>query len=79
MSDKPTERERLLKGLGASHSVTLSDRPAQGPLGLLQLRGEIAQRLQSTGGRPTDQSWTLSRLVKFDPERWRARAPGDAA
>ena len=65
-----TRRERLARGLGASRTVTLHDRSAQGPLGMLQLRAELVARLQSSGGRPTDPTWTLRRQVMFNPDRW---------
>lgn len=38
---------------------------------LLQLRAEVATRLRSSGGRPTDPSWTVQRLVPFGEDRWK--------
>jgi hypothetical protein len=37
---------------------------------LLQLRAEIAARLHSSGGRPTDPRWTLKRVVPFGSGSW---------
>lgn len=59
----------IAAALGASRQVPVQ-REAQGPLGLLQLRSELAERLQSDGGRPTDPSWTLRRVVPFRPSGW---------
>jgi hypothetical protein len=38
---------------------------------LLQLRAEVARRLRSTGGRPTDPEWNVQRLIPFRDDRWR--------
>lgn len=57
--------------LGASRVISLPGLPSSGPLDLLQLRAEVAQRLRSSGGRPTDPSWNVQRLVPFREERWR--------
>jgi hypothetical protein len=62
--------DRIADALGASHTIELPPRPAQGPLGLLQLRAEVACRLQSSGGRPTDPDWSLRRVVPFKPAKW---------
>jgi DNA-binding transcriptional MerR regulator len=37
----------------------------------LALREEFERRLRSTGGRPSDPSWTLTRQVPFKEESWR--------
>lgn len=42
------------------------------PPGLLALAHRLNERLVSTGGRPTDPSWTLSRRVPFSHETWEA-------
>jgi hypothetical protein len=64
------EKERLAKGLGASRVVEVEQQSVGGPLDLLALRAEFDQRLQSSGGRPTDPSWKLSRQVPFKEESW---------
>ncbi|HTX01405.1 MAG TPA: MerR family transcriptional regulator [Acidimicrobiales bacterium] len=48
----------------------------------MALREEFERRLRSTGGRPSDPSWTLTRQVPFKKESWRrlqqlAEAVGD--
>ncbi len=61
----------IADALGASRHVHVeAGAQAQGPLGLLQLRSELALRLQSDGGRPTDPSWTVRRVVPFRPAGW---------
>ncbi|MBM4368042.1 MAG: hypothetical protein FJ090_14620 [Deltaproteobacteria bacterium] len=62
--------DRIAGALGASRRVTLAPGGGQGPLGLLQLRAEVADRLRSTGGRPTDPDWTVRRVVPFRPAGW---------
>lgn len=37
---------------------------------MLALRHEFQSRLRSTGGRPSDPSWTVSRQVPFKEESW---------
>ncbi len=59
----------IATALGASRRIPVST-DAQGPLGLVQLRSELALRLQSDGGRPTDPAWTIRRIVPFRPAGW---------
>ena len=40
------------------------------PIGLGVLAGRIAKRLVSTGGRPTDKDWVLTRKVPMKKETW---------
>ncbi len=61
----------LGQALGANRVIPLPGLPSGGPLDLLQLRAEVATRLQSSGGRPTDPSWTVQRLVPFGEDRWK--------
>jgi len=56
---------------GASCVAALPGVPSGGPLDLLQLRADVARRLQSSGGRPTDPRWNVQRLVPFQEARWR--------
>lgn len=67
-----TERktDSLAKRLGASRVQKLGEKPRKSPLGLLHLQSEISNRLQSSGGRPTDPSWTVTRQVPFRSETW---------
>lgn len=64
-------RERIAGLLGASRSVPLEGLPSQGPLDLLTLRRVVHERLQSSGGRPTDPSWSITRSIRFHPDRWK--------
>ncbi len=66
-----TFAERTQRALGSSRVVPLDHLPSQGPLDLLELRREVQARLRSSGGRPTDPSWVLTRTVRFKPEHWR--------
>ena len=61
---------RVGQALGASRVVALPDLPSSGPLDLLKLRAHVAQRLRSSGGRPTDPGWTVQRLVPFREAGW---------
>lgn len=65
---KPAAAE-IAAALGASRRIPVNT-DAQGPLGLVQLRSELALRLQSDGGRPTDPAWTVRRIVPFRPAGW---------
>lgn len=72
---KTTERKkidpaRVSRALGSSRVVPVADTPSRGPLDLLQLRAEVERRLKSSGGRPTDPDWTMTRVVRFQPSRW---------
>lgn len=69
VSNDSTRRARA-DALGASRAVEVSAEHAQGPLGLVQLRAEVENRLRSSGGRPTDPAWTIRRVVPFKPDGW---------
>ena len=62
---------RVAQSLGASRAIGLPGLPSGGPLDLLRLRANMARRLRSTGGRPTDPDWKVQRLVPFGEARWR--------
>lgn len=64
------KKKSLADRLGASRVEKLPAPPAKSPLGLLHLQHEIQTRLRSSGGRPSDPSWTVSRQVPFKPEVW---------
>ena len=70
MSKRTRSTKKLAAALGATRVEAVSDKSHQGPLGLLAPRDEIATRLRSTGGRPTDPSWTERRCVPFSEETW---------
>ncbi|MBI5515220.1 MAG: hypothetical protein HY909_15695 [Deltaproteobacteria bacterium] len=61
---------RVSAALGSSRVVPVRGTPSRGPLDLLALRAEVERRLRSSGGRPTDPDWTMSRIVRFQPARW---------
>jgi hypothetical protein len=70
MHRKQLDPDRVSKALGSARVVPVSRAPSRGPLDLLQLRVEVERRLKSSGGRPTDPEWKLSRVVRFKPSRW---------
>jgi hypothetical protein len=67
---KDQDKSRIAEALGASRVVELGPKTVGGPLELLALREEFNQRLRSSGGRPTDPAWTVTRLVPFKEENW---------
>ena len=62
---------RVGQMLGATRVVSVPGLPSGGPIDLLHLRADVARRLKSTGGRPTDPAWNVQRLVPFRDDRWR--------
>lgn len=67
---KREDKNKIAQALGASRVIDLEQKSLRGPLDLLALREEFKQRLRSTGGRPTDPSWTVSRQVPFKEDSW---------
>ncbi len=67
---KDDDKAELAKGLGAARVVEIGQRTIGGPLDMLALREEFNERLRSSGGRPTDPSWKVSRQVPFKAESW---------
>lgn len=67
---KKEDKAKLAEGLGASRVVDVRQKEIGGPLDMLALREEFNERLQSSGGRPTDPSWKVSRQVPFKEESW---------
>lgn len=61
--------QRIAEALGASVVIPLGRR-SLGPLGMLAIAPMLTDRLVSSGGRPTDPSWTVRRLVPFRAETW---------
>ena len=56
--------------LGASHTFSVSAKP-HGPFGVAALLEEVKNRLISRGGRPSDPSPTVRRLVPLKKQVWR--------
>ncbi len=67
---KKEDKAKLAEGLGAHRVVEVGQKKIGGPLDMLALREEFNERLQSSGGRPTDPSWKVSRQVPFKEESW---------
>jgi hypothetical protein len=67
--DEVLSFEDTLELLGA-RAVDGVSPPALDPLGLQLFASQIAQRLASKGGRPTDSSWELSRKVPMKRATW---------
>lgn len=61
---------RLARRVGASRVERVSDAQVLAPTQLLALAALISGRLTATGGRPSDPSLTVKRLVGFKPETW---------
>lgn len=66
----PDEKARLAEALRASRTFDMETVTVRGPLDLLALRAELTNRLESSGGRPTDPTWTMARQVPFKEESW---------
>ena len=60
----------LKKALGADIVIPLGGRQ-KGSSEFLGLSTFVHRRLVSRGGRPSDPSWTLRRLVPFSGDTWR--------
>lgn len=72
MTRQPREfHERLARALGAEASPLPRPAEMSTPLDWLALREEVRARLRSSGGRPTDPDWELTRCIRFDREHWR--------
>jgi hypothetical protein len=70
MERKQLDPARVARALGSKRVVPMSNAPSRGPLDLLHLRMEVDRRIKSSGGRPTDPEWTMTRVVRFQPTRW---------
>lgn len=73
MGKKRIDVDEIARALGASKVVPLG-KVDHTPLGMLALTDRV-RRLRSIGpggsGRPSDPSWTLTRIVKFRPSTWK--------
>jgi len=62
---------RFAAAVGADESVELVKYlPALAPAVVADLAERVSGRLRSTGGRPTDPDWQLTRLVPFSEATW---------
>lgn len=66
---KKEQSSRFAKALGASRSHAVSQ-SVGGPLDMLALGREVTERFRSSGGRPSDPSWNISRQVPFNDLNW---------
>ena len=64
------DQDRIARALGAHSRQRLDNRPSLTSGDLDSLADSLAARLTSSGGRPTDPAWTLTRRVPFTPETW---------
>jgi len=64
------EKVKIAQALGAARMIDVAQRAVGGPLDMISLRDEVSRRLRSSGGRPTDPSWNVSRQVRFKEECW---------
>src|ERR1700677_4861214 len=67
---KKEDKSRMEEACGASRAGEGGPKRSGVPLDLLALREEFNQRLRSSGGRPTDPAWTVTRLVPFKADNW---------
>jgi hypothetical protein len=61
----------IAEALGSSGAIDIGHVDLT-PGGLVQLAVDFNQRLRSSGGRPTDPSWTVSRRIPFSSDTWEA-------
>jgi hypothetical protein len=63
------EANALAKRLGLEPPERVGT-PVPGVAGVDDLRRQVEERLQSSGGRPTDLSWTTPRRIPFNDQTW---------
>lgn len=68
--DRSARTTDVAEPLGASRSFAVATRP-RGPFGVAALLEEVKNRLVSRGGRPSDPSPTVRRLVPLKRQVWR--------
>lgn len=61
---------QIKRALGAERVITMEGLPSQGPIDLLHLQSEVRRRLKSSGGRPTDSDWQITRMIRFSTDHW---------
>lgn len=75
MSNQP--KDRFSEVLQKKASVVISDKDRPGGLSITEVLAwrhwfkSRQRQLRSSGGRPTNPSWTMKRQVPFSPETWR--------
>lgn len=70
MPERRSSEEDIRNALGASRIIRIQPGATRGPLDLLALRERVAGRLRSSGGRPTDPDWSVTRQVRFREDVW---------
>lgn len=70
--NRPVSQKRIAEALGSSKVSPIRGGRSCGPVDLLALRAEARRRLQSSGGRPSDPAWDLTRQVPFKAADWKA-------
>lgn len=68
--DRSAQTTDFAEALGASRSFAVATKP-RGPFGVAALLEEVKNRLVSRGGRPSDPSPTVRRLVPLKKQVWR--------
>ncbi len=66
------DKQAIARELGSDHQMVADVASPFAPDALLSLAHRFDQRLRSTGGRPTDPDWTLSRRIPLKSETWEA-------
>jgi hypothetical protein len=67
--EKPLSLEEAVELLEPD-AIEEVDTGSLDPLGLSALATRVARRLVSTGGRPTDKSWTVAKRVPMKESTW---------
>jgi len=67
---KPISIDEAIELLGADEVEDMDDASLD-PIGLGILATQMAKRLVSTGGRPTDKSWTIAKRIPMKEETWK--------
>lgn len=63
---------RIAQAFDADETKVLAASDASASLTITRLASEVASRLRSTGGRPSDPNWTMTRQVPFAVSTWAA-------
>lgn len=66
----PDFHKRIARALGATSAFAAGPSGLGTPLDWLALGEEVRTRLRSSGGRPTDPDWDMSRCIRFDKQHW---------
>jgi hypothetical protein len=61
---------RFGEALGAAQSIQVPEEAIGPSVALGPLVRAASERLRSTGGRPTDPDWTVTRQVPFSEQSW---------